>query len=73
MGAGQPGHLAPAAPARAGAAGAGGDLADVQDDLREHLLPAVVWFLAGTVAVAGAGDLGWLRRASELTAPEPAG
>jgi hypothetical protein len=46
--------------------GAGRDLADVQDDLREHLLPAVVWFLAGTLAVARAGEVDRLRRVSAL-------
>ena len=62
-----------AAAARAGAAVSGGELADVQDDLREHLLPAVLWFLAGTVAVAGAGDREWLRRATEIAEPEQVG
>ena len=40
-------------------------LRDVQDDLREHVLPALVWLTAGVVAVAGAGDPGWLRRISD--------
>ena len=38
---------------------------DVQDDLREHVLPALIWLAAGIVAVAGAGDEGWLRRVSD--------
>ena len=40
-------------------------LRDVQDDLREHVLPALVWLTAGVVAVAGADDPGWLRRVSD--------
>jgi hypothetical protein len=65
------GVWASTAAARAGALGAGGssqsvgagpDLADVQDDLREHLLPAIIWFLAGTRAVALDGEKDRLRR-----------
>jgi hypothetical protein len=63
------GVWASAAAARAGAvqrdggSSGGANLAEVQNDLREHLLPAVVWFLAGTLAVArGAGEEDWLRR-----------
>ena len=62
-----------AAAARAGAPlgippsadGTGPDLKDVQDDLREHMLPAVIWLTAGIVAVAGAGNDEWLRRVSD--------
>ena len=49
-----------------GSGGDGPDLADVQADLREHLLPAVIWFLAGTVAVAPAADGDRLRRIAAM-------
>lgn len=66
------GAWASAAAARAAAAleivssapGAGPDLTDVQDDLREHVLPALIWLTAGIVAVAGPEDGEWLRRVS---------
>lgn len=46
-------------------AGARPDVTNLQDDLREHALPATVWLIAGIVAVAGAGDADWLRRLSD--------
>lgn len=34
----------------------------LSEDLRDSLLPAFMWLLAGAVATAGQGDLEWLRR-----------
>jgi len=45
--------------------GADPDVTGLQDDLREHLLPAAVWLIAGIAAVAGAGDGEWLRRVTD--------
>lgn len=40
---------------------AAADTMEYADALRDDFLPSFVWLLAGTVAVYGAGDAGWLR------------
>jgi hypothetical protein len=44
---------------------------DHLDALRDDFLPALVWLLAGTVAVHGAGDVAWLRRLEAASAAGP--
>ncbi|WP_328688169.1 hypothetical protein OHA74_52950 [Streptomyces phaeochromogenes] len=46
-----------------GAPGAGDvTVAEVAEDLGDDLLPAMIWLTCGVVAVAGAGDAGWLEQ-----------